>query len=249
MRHPIPWLSPDPGAPFPDPDGPRVGADGLVAAGGDLEPERLLNAYRAGLFPWYSTGQPILWWSPDPRTLLPTAGLHLGRSLRRALRRSPWQVGADGCFEQVIAACAASPRRGQRGTWITPEMRRAYQRLHASGWAHSIEVRDDGELVGGLYGVAIGRMFYGESMFSLRPGGSRAALLALAQALAGWGWSWIDAQMPSEHLARLGAVDLPRRDFLELNRRLASEPLAPGDWSGRFPRLRVCDLAGLEHPN
>ena len=174
-RHPT-VLSADPAAPFPPVEQALRHPDGLLAVGGDLSPPRLLAAYRHGIFPWYSQGQPILWWSPDPRTLFRTDAVHLSTRLRRSLRASDWLVCADTAFDAVVAACASSPRPGQHGTWILPEMRQAYARLHRLGHAHSVEVLDDdGELAGGIYGVAVGRMFFGESMFSARPGGSKLA--------------------------------------------------------------------------
>src|SRR5690606_18857708 len=169
-------LGTDPGARFPDPAHALRDPDGLLAVGGDLAPERLLRAYAQGIFPWYSEGQPVLWWSPDPRTVFTTDGVHLSSRFRRGLRNSDWSVVADHAFARVMEACARAPRAGQDGTWITPAMHEAYCALHRMGHAHSIEVLDgEGCLVGGLYGVAVGRMFYGESMFSGASGGSKVA--------------------------------------------------------------------------
>jgi leucyl/phenylalanyl-tRNA--protein transferase len=216
MKLQLPWLPADPAAPFPDPRTAMREPDGLLAVGGDLTPVRLLNAYRSGIFPWYSDGQPVLWWSPDPRMVFRTDGVHLSRRFLRALRHLPWTITADTAFEPVIRRCALSPRRGQSGTWITPAMHRAYTSLHALGHAHSIEVWNDADLVGGLYGVAIGRMFFAESMFSTVSGGSKVALAALAAVLRDWGWPLFDAQVESAHLVRMGAVTMPREDFLRV---------------------------------
>ncbi|RYG12435.1 MAG: leucyl/phenylalanyl-tRNA--protein transferase, partial [Burkholderiales bacterium] len=184
MRRPV-FLSPDPDSPFPPADAALTQPDGLLAIGGDLSTSRLLNAYRHGIFPWYSEGQPILWWTPDPRMVFRTDAVVLTSRFRRRLRGSAWSVRADTAFEQVVAACANSPRPGQDGTWITQSMREAYQRLHLLGHAHSVEVFDGELLVGGLYGVAIGKMFFGESMYSGQSGGSKVAIAALARRLHG----------------------------------------------------------------
>lgn len=210
----IPALLPDPASPFPDPAMALRQPDGLLAMGGDLHPRRLLNAYRHGIFPWYSESQPILWWSPDPRTVFRTDAVHLSTRFRRQLRGCDWEIHADRDFAAVVAACAEVPRPGQEGTWITAEMRDAYGALYALGHAHSVEVWSGHRLVGGIYGVAIGRMFFGESMFSTESGGSKAALAGLARILRGWGWPLIDAQVENPHLLRLGAIALPRREFL-----------------------------------
>src|SRR3954468_22759304 len=181
----IPILRAGPLEPFPPVESALTDPDGLLAAGGDLSPARLLAAYRLGIFPWYSRGQPILWWSPDPRTVFDTAKMHVPRRLARFLRQCGWALTADTAFETVVRACAA-PRAKQRGTWLDPEMRTAYQRLHALGHAHSVEAWDGAALAGGIYGVAIGRMFFGESMFSATENGSKVALLALARVLCAW---------------------------------------------------------------
>ncbi len=242
---PLAQLPADPAAPFPPVETALADPDGLLAMGGDLSPARLLNAYRHGIFPWYSEGQPILWWSPDPRMVFATGGVHLSRRMRRQLRRSPWEVRADTAFAQVIGICARTPRPGQAGTWITEEMQAAYTALHLLGHAHSIEVFEGDQLVGGLYGVAIGRMFFGESMFSARSGGSKVALAALARRLHGWGWPLIDAQVGNPHLDTLGARAWPRREFVELVQRLACEPGLPGDWGLHFGRVTASELADL----
>jgi leucyl/phenylalanyl-tRNA--protein transferase len=239
-------LDPDPGSPFPDPAHALRRPDGLLAVGGDLSPTRLVNAYRTGIFPWFTAGQPILWWSPDPRTVFRTDGVHLSRRFRRALRASDWVVGADRDFAAVIDACASAPRHGQSGTWITPAMRAAYLALHAAGHAHAIEVRDAGDrLVGGLYGVAIGRMFFGESMVSLEPGGSKVAIAALAHRLCRWSWPLLDAQVGNAHLTRLGAVEVPRPWFLGQVHDLVARP-GVADWRASFGLLPARQLS--DHP-
>lgn len=237
-------LGPDPDAPFPDPSTALREPDGLLAIGGDLSPQRLLNAYADGIFPWYSQGQPLLWWSPDPRAVFATDGVRLSRRFRRQLRRSDWTVVADRAFDQVVLACASAPGRGGHGTWITDAMRAAYSTLHALGHAHSIEVLAlDGRLVGGLYGVAVGRMFFGESMFSAESGGSKLALAALARTLHGWGWPLLDAQVENPHLQRLGMQAWPRSRFLAEVRRLVALPARVGPWGDAFGRLPATSLA------
>lgn len=240
-------LPTDPEAPFPPVERALRQPDGLLALGGDLSPPRLLNAYRHGIFPWFSDGQPILWWSPDPRMVFRTDGVHLSTRFRRGLRHSTWRVRADTAFARVVARCATTPRHGQRGTWITPAMREAYLALHRLGHAHSVEVFDDeasGDgLVGGIYGVAIGRMFFGESMFSGESGGSKVALAALARRLHDWGWPLIDAQVENPHLARLGAVSMPRARFVAEVAALAAQPAAGGAWTAAFGNPHAATLA------
>lgn len=230
----LPLLDAAPGSPFPPADTALRDPDGLLAMGGDLSPERLLNAYRHGIFPWFSEGQPILWWSPDPRMVFRTDRVRLSRRLYRKLRQSDWTIRADTAFEAVMTACATVPRAGQAGTWITEEMRHAYLALHRLGHAHSVEVFEGERLVGGLYGVAIGRMFFGESMFSALPGGSKLALAALARQLHAWGWPLIDAQVESDHLVSLGAESWPRDQFLFEIRQLCSHDDSASDWSRHF---------------
>ena len=199
---------------------------GLLAAGGDLSSERLLAAYRRGIFPWYSPGQPVLWWSPDPRTVLFPAEFRLHRSLAKTIRNKGLEISVDQQFEAVIDACAA-PRGRSPGTWITAEMRAAYVRLHELGFAHSIEVTHRGELAGGLYGVRLGGVFFGESMFSRARDGSKVALAQLVMMCAGNGIALIDCQMPSAHLASLGARAIPRGHFQALLERWVHlEPVA-----------------------
>lgn len=230
----LPQLGGDPEAPFPDPESALREPDGLLAFGGDLNPRRLLNAYRHGIFPWYSPGQPILWWSPDPRAVFhtrPADGVHLSRRFRREIRRRRWQIRADTAFAEVLRACADSPRHGQHGTWITPEMQAAYLDLHRLGHAHSIEAWNGDALTGGLYGIALGQMFYAESMFSAESGGSKVALAALAAILHEWGWPLIDAQVESPHLLRMGARRYRRRDFLAISGPLAALRSRHGTWT------------------
>jgi leucyl/phenylalanyl-tRNA---protein transferase len=239
----LPRLGRDPRSPFPDVALALDDPNGLLAFGGDLHPERLLTAYRSGIFPWYSAGEPILWWSPDPRTVFDTHAFTLARRLRRDLRHSPWTIVADGDFAAVIDACATSPRPGQYGTWITPPMRAAYLELHRLGHAHCVEVRDGDRLAGGIYGVMAGGVFAGESMFSAETGGSKVALGALCRALSGWGVAVLDAQVENPHLASLGATTLRREEYLRWLARPAPEAAAPGSWINRFPVSRAAQLA------
>lgn len=240
----LPTLPADPAAPFPPGRAALRQPDGLLAMGGDLSPTRLLNAYRNGIFPWYSRGQPILWWCPDPRTVFRSDGVHLSTRFRRSLRGRDWTVRADCDFEAVITACAFTPRDGQDGTWITREMIAAYCELHRLGHAHSIEVMDGTQLVGGLYGVSIGRAFFGESMYSAQSGGSKVALAALAHRLRAWGFPWLDAQVENAHLMSLGAELWPRERFLAAVAEQAAVPEPAGSWAERFGVLRVAELAG-----
>ena len=226
----LPLLPADLRGPFPPAETARREPDGLLAMGGDLSPERLLNAYAHGIFPWYSRGEPILWWSPDPRMVLRTDEVRLSTRFRRGLRHSAWTVHADGDFPAVIDACRTAPRPGQDGTWITTEMRAAYVALHRLGHAHSVEVRDGDRLVGGIYGVAIGRMFFGESMFSGESGGSKVALAGLAHWLHADGFPMIDAQVENPHLRRLGARRMPRAAFLAEVTRLVAQASPAGAW-------------------
>jgi leucyl/phenylalanyl-tRNA---protein transferase len=228
----IPWLPPEPVFPplesaLREPAGPN----GLLAAGGDLSPQRLLAAYAQGIFPWFSRGEPILWWSPDPRMVLRPNELLIRSSLAKVLRNRPYEVRVDAAFAEVMAACAA-PRDGQSGTWIVPEMQAAYMRLHQLGYAHSIETWIDGELAGGLYGIALGRAFFGESMFSRHKDASKIALAHLCVLLQRKGFGIIDCQMETSHLASLGARPIPRSEFAaRLAELVPQEPVA-GPWSG-----------------
>ena len=239
----VPLLPDDPLAPFPDASLALRDPDGLLAMGGDLRPERLMNAYRNGIFPWFSTGQPLLWWCPDPRTVFRTDRVRLSSRLRRQLRHSHWTVRADTAFERVISACAELPRHGQRGTWITTDMRAAYCRLHRLGHAHCVEVFDGEHLAGGVYGVAVGRMFFGESMFSAQAGGSKVALAALAHRLHAWGWPLLDAQVENDHLLSLGAELWPRPRFLDAIASLVTQPGPTGSWTEHFGDRSVHELA------
>jgi leucyl/phenylalanyl-tRNA--protein transferase len=207
----IPWL--DPGDPFPPPAQALAEPNGLLAAGADLSVERLIAAYRRGIFPWYSAGQPILWWSPDPRMVLIPSELRLTRSLRKRLHRRDYEVRADTAFEAVMRGCA-EPRAGQDGTWITGEMIAAYGALNRCGIAHSVETWIDGELAGGLYGVALGSAFFGESMFTLVTDASKIALAHLVRQLGRWSFGMIDCQMATSHLAAFGAREIPRARFM-----------------------------------
>ncbi len=209
-------------SPFPNPDRALAEPNGLLAWGGALEAARLRNAYAQGIFPWYSDGQPILWWSPDPRAGFNPARMHVSRRLARWLRTCMWTIWTDTRFDQVVAGCAA-PRGHDEGTWITPAMRTAYGELHRCGDAHSIEVLDGDQLVGGLYGVSSGGVFCAESMFSAATHASKVALLALAAVWSKSGGVWIDAQMPSSHLESMGAETIARSRYLEL---LASQRAA-----------------------
>lgn len=212
--------------------------NGLLAAHGDLAPATLLAAYRAGAFPWYSPGQPILWWSPDPRAVFFPARLHVSRSLARTLRRGLFDFSFDRDFAGVIDGCA-SPRGDGGGTWIDDAMRAAYLRLHTLGHAHSIECWREGALVGGLYGVAIGRVFYGESMFSRVSDASKAALATLCRHLVEWGYELFDCQIGNPHLASLGAVDLPRVQFSALLATLCAQDAAKSAWTAPIGTSRT----------
>lgn len=227
------WISADdPPDHFPDPGDALDEPDGLLAAGGDLGSARILAAYRQGVFPWYEEGQPVLWWSPDPRCVLPAGALHVSRRTRRALARSGFEVDFNRRFDEVIDACAA-PRAGQRGTWITGAMRKAYRELHAAGWAHSIEILEDGRLVGGLYGLAIGQIFFGESMFSGADNASKAAMLAVCKITAAAGFPLMDCQVASRHLLSMGATLMPRPTFLEIVRRETDPAVRFSAWPTR----------------
>lgn len=220
----IPLLGPS--DPFPPVDAALDEPNGLLAAGGGLSVRRLVDAYAHGIFPWYSEDDPVLWWSPDPRTVLRPRELHVSRSLKRRLRKGGFTVTADTVFGAVLDECAA-PRAGEAGTWLVPAMRHAYLALQASGLAHSVEVWIDGELAGGVYGVSLGRMFFGESMFSRRTDASKIALMALAAQLDRWGCPLIDCQLETSHLASLGARPMPRRHFVREVARLVAEPPMP----------------------
>lgn len=205
--------------------------DGLLAVGGDLSPERLVLAYSSGIFPWYEEGQPILWHSPDPRMVLRAESLRVPRSLRRTMRKGPYRLTFDTVFRNVIEACASVPRPGQRGTWITREMKTAYAALHRRGLAHSVEAWCDDRLVGGLYGVSLGAAFFGESMFAKAPDASKVAFVALVEQLRRWGITLVDCQVHTEHLARFGACEWPRREYLAALKKALARPTRRGRWS------------------
>ena len=224
----IPWLADN--TPFPPISLGMIEPNGLLAAGGDLSPERLLQAYRLGIFPWYNPGQPVLWWSPDPRMVLLPAELHISRSLARRLRKTDHEIRYDSAFRQVMLHCASTPRPGQDGTWITPEMVEAYCRLHAMGYAHSVETWVDGALVGGIYGVAIGRMFYGESMFHHVTDASKLAFVHLVRRLVDAGFGMLDCQMRTAHLASLGAREISRDEFAQRLSELVHSNHTPAPW-------------------
>ena len=228
-RPSLPWL--EPGDPFPDTHeawGPDAPAPGLLAAGGALDVDTLQRAYRSGIFPWFSPGQPILWWSTDPRMVLPVAQFRLHRSLRKTLQRfladPRCALRIDTAFDQVIDACARSPREGQDGTWIVPEMVQAYRALHRAGFAHSVETWVDGELVGGLYCVALGHAVFGESMFARATDASKLALAGLVALCRAQGVPLVDCQQNTRHLASLGAREIPRAQFLEAVTRESAQP-------------------------
>ncbi len=233
------WLpvSGDPEA-FPPAEHALQDPDGLLAAGGDLRPQRLLAAYVRGIFPWYDEDQPILWWSPDPRAVLWPQDLHIPRRLARNLRRMDIRFSADSAFDAVIEGCAA-PRQKSSGTWITRDMIHAYGRLHELGWAHSFEGWHDDDLVAGLYGVAIGRVFFAESMFTRVNNASKAVLVDAVSYLQKRSFELIDCQVWSEHLRTLGATTLPRREFLRELRRLCAPPGEPGNWRRGHARFQA----------
>jgi leucyl/phenylalanyl-tRNA--protein transferase len=216
---------------FPPPE--LAEDDGLLAMGGDLATDRLLLAYSMGIFPWYSEDSPILWWSPDPRLVLFPEEFRLSRSLKQTIRKGIYTVTFDTAFPEVISTCAEVRRRGKEGTWITDDMREAYCRLYEAGFAHSVESWSDGKLAGGLYGVALGRAFFGESMFSLKKDASKVALERLVARLVRRNFLFIDCQMTTQHLLSLGAREIPRAEFMKMLDRALKGPAAPGGWSAR----------------
>jgi leucyl/phenylalanyl-tRNA--protein transferase len=224
----LPWLTAN--TPFPAPESALREPNGLLAAGGDLSAERLLTAYRSGIFPWYNEGQPILWWSPDPRMVLFPHELRISRSLARRLRKPDYEIRFDSAFREVMLACAATPRPGQDGTWITADIISAYCKLHELGFAHSVETWMDGQLAGGIYGVAIGHMFYGESMFHRATDASKIAFVHLVQHLQNSGYGMMDCQMRTSHLATLGAREILRTEFSLKLTELVNYTQAPGKW-------------------
>ena len=232
----IPWLHPYDTA-FPHPSSALDEPNGLLAAGGDLSAQRLISAYRQGIFPWFSEEDPILWWSPNPRCVLFPEDIHISRSMRKWMRRSSLTFTFDQAFHRVIASCA-SLRQETTGTWISPEIESAYIELHKQGIAHSVEVWDEDTLVGGLYGLAMGKLFFGESMFSTQENTSKVAFMALAKQLSLWGYPLIDCQVHNPHLASLGATDIPRTQFLDYIDRYA-------DQTNEHPWAFEFDLASL----
>jgi len=224
----IPWLRGS--APFPPVSKALRSPNGLLCAGGDLSPERIVEAYRHGIFPWYSDGEPILWWSPDPRMVLFPDELKVSRSLRKAVARGAYETRFDTAFHDVISACA-EPRDGQSGTWIVPEMIEAYTRLHELGFAHSVESWRDGVLVGGLYGLALGQAFFGESMFARATDASKVALVRLVERLRASGCRVIDCQQATAHLASLGAREIARSRFSQLLRESIQYPPTGARWT------------------
>lgn len=226
---PIPWLNANRNE-FPPTDAALEEPNGLLAAGGDLSPGRLIQAYSKGIFPWYNDDQPILWWSPDPRCVLYPADVHVSRSLRKRMKQGGWSISSDTHFDEVVRRCAA-PRDYADETWINTEMAEAYGVLHRLGHAHSVEAWFDGELVGGLYGIALGKVFFGESMFSIKTDASKVAFVQLCRNLQRMGFTLIDCQLPNPHLHSLGAVEIPRKDFAHY---LTSKTTGGGqscDWS------------------
>jgi leucyl/phenylalanyl-tRNA---protein transferase len=227
---------------FPPPE--AATEEGIVAVGGDVSPERLILAYGQGIFPWPVSGLPLLWFSPDPRFVLPPDRAHVSRSLRKRMRRGDLEVRADTAFDRVMTACAQVPRPGQDGTWITHELRAGYGRLHRLGYAHSIEAWRAGELVGGLYGVSLGRAFFGESMFALEPDASKVAFATLLGQLTAWGFTIMDCQVHTEHLARFGAEHWPRRRFLATLREALAVPTRQGPWTLELTPVEAARVLG-----
>ena len=213
---------------FPDPE--LADPTGLIAVGGDLHPSRVLRGYASGIFPWYSEGQPILWHSPDPRFVLELDQLHVGRTLRQTMKKRPYQLTLDSAFGDVIAHCAETPRPGQDGTWITDEMEQTYNHLHDIGFAHSVEACQDGFLVGGLYGVSLGSIFFGESMFAHASDASKIAFVAFVRQLRRWDFDLLDSQVHTDHLARFGTHEITRTDYLGKLRECLTKPTRQGRW-------------------
>lgn len=228
MNQPIIWLNEDPSQ-FPHPNNAMQTPDGLLAAGGDLSPTRLINAYSLGIFPWYNQEDPILWWSPNPRSVVIPHKFKASKSLKKAIRKGEFSVTSDICFTEVMEACA-KPRKDGLGTWINQNMINSYTELHDMGIAHSIECWKNDVLVGGLYGIAIGRAFFGESMFSTISNASKVAFAALCENLAKQGYLIIDCQVHNPHLESLGAQEIPRSDFLEILQKATSENTSK-EWS------------------
>ena len=237
----VAWLSPtDPPDSFPQIESALREPDGLLAAGGDLSPERLLLAYRSGIFPWYEEGQPILWWSPDPRCVLRPSEFHVSRRLRQYASHSTLTLTFNRAFEEVIEACAGR-RKSQQGTWITADVMSAYRQLHKDGWAHSVEVWDGEELVGGIYGLSIGRVFFGESMFSRQNNASKFAMLGLCSVLTKNDFELLDCQVLSQHLLTLGARLITRAEFSESLRGFCATDVQFANWPTKV--VKIAELA------
>ena len=229
------WLDPrDPHQPFPPTHRAMRDPNGLLAIGGDLSLPRMIRAYSSGIFPWYNPNEPILWWCPDPRAVMDPADFHLSHSLVKRLKKDDYAVTLDSAYEAVLEACSGARRSGH-GTWLGPDMKRAYVELHQHGFAHSVEVWQDGRLVGGLYGVALGRAFFGESMFSAVADASKLALYHLSRQLRAWSFSLIDCQVSSAHLKTLGAVEIPRERFLLRLRQALQDAGRTGTWRFDIP--------------
>ena len=226
---PLPWLS-STEASFPDISLALADPNGLLAAGGDLSLKRLIEAYSSGIFPWFEEGQPVLWWSPDPRMVLFPEDLRVSKSLQKILNKALYTVTLDEAFAEVMTCCA-QPRRESSGTWITDEMQTAYTQLFEAGHAHSVEVWRDGDLVGGLYGVALGQLFFGESMFSFESNTSKIALVNLVKQLQEWNYKLIDCQVSSEHLESLGAIEISREQFRQQLHELLALPGKAAPWN------------------
>jgi leucyl/phenylalanyl-tRNA--protein transferase len=235
----IAWLAEtDPPDAFPPVENALIEPDGLLAAGGDLSEDRILAAYVRGIFPWYEEGQPVLWWSPDPRCVLWPEQMHMSRRLRQQIRNSMAEIRFNTAFDAVVAACAGE-RRSQQGTWITPGMQSAFRALHDHGWAHSIEVWDSGVLAGGIYGLCIGKVFFGESMFSAQPNASKMALVALTQHMVEHDIALLDCQVVSPHLLTLGATTLPREEFVEFLSGACRKPQRHDVWPQNSQPVRL----------
>jgi len=232
-ERPFPYLGEDIDFPFPDPSG--ADERGLVCSGGNLSPGLLLSAYKQGIFPWFNEEDPILWWSPDPRFILFPEELHVSLSMRKLLRKKRFELALDRDFPAVVRSCSSASRKGQDGTWITEAMISAYTDLHSLGYAHSAEARLDGELVGGLYGVALGNIFFGESMFSREDDVSKAIFIPLVWRLREEGFTLVDSQVYTGHLAGLGAREIPRLEYLRLLADRLAFPTRKGDWAKLFP--------------
>ena len=213
---------------FPNPE--NAEPNGLLAVGGDLSSKRLLLAYRNGIFPWYSEGDPILWFSPDPRLIIPLDDLYVSTKLKKIIRSKIFEVRFDSCFEDVIRCCSKKDRRGQDGTWITDDMINAYVELHQQGYAHSVETFHEGKLVGGLYGVSLGGAFFGESMFFETSNASKIALYFLVEKLRSWDFDFIDSQVPNDHMKTMGGKEFAREDFLRLLEKSLSKQTKSGNW-------------------